>query len=144
MLTNEQVLEIFKVYLDEDQATEVVQTRHGAAVMLWDYTAKTWSDVECCPTPEDLFDNLMDSFVSYKKFKVWELHRRETPTRRNGNKSTSCSVNSYRSERKWRQHEIPTKTIVRSDHCSAFPVCLDLHRTAELHHLRLWPCQFTP
>lgn len=79
MLTNEQVLEIFKAYLDEDQATEVVQTRHGAAVMLWDYTAKTWSDVECCPTPEDLFDNLMDSFVSYKKFKVWELHRREIP-----------------------------------------------------------------
>lgn len=50
MFTNEKVLEIFQDYLNEDQATEVVMTRHGYAVMLWDHAGQDWSDVECCPT----------------------------------------------------------------------------------------------
>ena len=45
MLTNEKVLEIFQDYLNEDQATEVVMTRHGYAVMLWDHAGQDWSDV---------------------------------------------------------------------------------------------------
>lgn len=68
MLTNEKVLDIFRDYLNEDQATEVVMTRHGYAVMLWDYAGQDWSDVECCPTPEKLFDKLLDSFVMYQEY----------------------------------------------------------------------------
>lgn len=80
MLTNEKVLEIFKTYLDKDRATEVVQTSHGPTVMLWDSTTKTWTEVDCCPTPEALFDKLMESFVFYKEFAIWEWYRREKPT----------------------------------------------------------------
>ena len=68
MLTNEKVLEIFQDYLNEDQATEVVMTRHGYAVMLWDHAGQDWSDVECCPTPEELFDKLLDSYALYQEF----------------------------------------------------------------------------
>lgn len=68
MLTNEKVLEIFQNYLNEDQATEVVMTRHGYAVMLWDHAGQDWSDVECCPTPEELFDKLLDSYALYQEF----------------------------------------------------------------------------
>ena len=68
MFTNEKVLDIFRDYLNEDQATEVVMTRHGYAVMLWDYAGQDWSDVECCPTPEELFDKLLDSFTDYQEF----------------------------------------------------------------------------
>ena len=68
MLTNEKGLEIFQDYLNEDQATEVVMTRHGYAVMLWDHAGQDWSDVECCPTPEELFDKLLDSYALYQEF----------------------------------------------------------------------------
>ena len=68
MFTNEKVLEIFQDYLNEDQATEVVMTRHGYAVMLWDHAGQDWSDVECCPTPEELFDKLLDSYALYQEF----------------------------------------------------------------------------
>ena len=68
MFTNEKVLEIFQDYLNEDQATEVVMTRHGYAVMLWDQAGQDWSDVECCKQPEDLFDKLLDNNALYQEF----------------------------------------------------------------------------
>lgn len=68
MLTNEKVLKIFKGYLDEDQALDVISTRRGYAVMLWDSAQQDWSDVECCQTPEILFDKLLDSFVCYQEY----------------------------------------------------------------------------
>ena len=70
MLTNEKVLDIFRDYLEEDQATEIVQTRHGLAVMLWDTAGEDWSNVKCCTTPEALFEELLDSFISYQEFLV--------------------------------------------------------------------------
>lgn len=68
MLTNGKVFDIFQQYLEEDQATEVVLTRHGYAVMLWDYAGQDWSEVTCCQTPEELFDKLLESFVGYQEF----------------------------------------------------------------------------
>ena len=70
MLTNEMVLKIFEDYLEEDQAIEVVQTRHGCAVMLWDTAKQDWSDVKCCPTPEKLFDALLEAVVEYQEYLV--------------------------------------------------------------------------
>lgn len=68
MLTEKKVLEIFADYLKEDQATEVVQTRRGATVMLWDSAGQDWSEAVCCDTPEKLFDKLLDSFTGYQEY----------------------------------------------------------------------------
>lgn len=70
MLTNKKVMEIFGEYLAEDQALDVVWTRRGYAVMLWDYTGGDWSDVMCCATPEQLFDKLLSSFVGYQEYRM--------------------------------------------------------------------------
>lgn len=67
MLTDEKVINIFEDYLEEDQAVETVRTRHGMTYMLWDDTAKDWSEAVCCNTPEELFDKLLDSFRSYQE-----------------------------------------------------------------------------
>ncbi len=68
MLTNEKVLEIFKDYIDADEALDILSTRRGYAVMLWDFAHRDWSDVVCCQTPEALFDKLLDSFTGYQGF----------------------------------------------------------------------------
>lgn len=68
MMTNEKVLDIFVDYLKKDKALDVVSTRRGYAVMLWDFKGKDWSDVKCCTTPEALFDKLLDSFIAYEEY----------------------------------------------------------------------------
>lgn len=70
MLTNENVLDMLHQYMEEDQAQDVVWTRRGYAVMLWDYTRSDWSDVACCDTPEKLFDKLLDFYASYQEYKM--------------------------------------------------------------------------
>ena len=70
MLTNEMVLKIFADYLAKDQAIEAVPTRHGYAVMLWDHAGQDWSEVTCCPTPEDLFDKLLDAATGYQEYLI--------------------------------------------------------------------------
>lgn len=68
MLTDRMVLKIFEDYLKADTALEVVPTKHGYAVMLWDTVAQDWSDVVCCPTPESMFDKLLESATAYNEF----------------------------------------------------------------------------
>ena len=70
MLTNEMVLKIFADYLAKDQAIEAVPTRHGYAVMLWDHAGQDRSEVTCCPTPEDLFDKLLDAATGYQEYLI--------------------------------------------------------------------------
>ena len=70
MLTNEVVLKIFADYLAEDQPLEVVPTRHGHAVMLWDSAGQDWSEVTCCQTPEELFDKLLDAATGYQEYLI--------------------------------------------------------------------------
>ena len=70
MLTDRIVFKIFEDYLKADAALEVVQTKHGYAVMLWDAAAQDWSDVVCCPTPESLFDKLLESATVYNEYLI--------------------------------------------------------------------------
>lgn len=70
MMTDRIVFEIFGDYLKADTALEVVQTKHGYAVMLWDAAAQDWSDVVCCPTPESLFDKLIESAIAYNEYLI--------------------------------------------------------------------------
>lgn len=62
MLTFEKVLNVFKDYLAEDTACEVVLTKHGYTVMQWDEKSKDWYGVEYCETPEDLSEELLSSY----------------------------------------------------------------------------------
>ena len=78
MLTNEMVLKIFADYLTEDMDLEIVQTRHGLAVMLWDNAGQDWSDVTHCQTPEELFDKLLESVAWFCEYKILRKHKRET------------------------------------------------------------------
>ena len=68
MLTFDAVFEIFRPYLEADPACELVHTRHGWAVMLWDNTGKEWTDVCCCGTPEALFDKLLESALLFQTY----------------------------------------------------------------------------
>ena len=70
MLTFKKVFEIFKDYLDIDEQLEVVPTKHGLAVMLWDDVGHDWSDVVCCDNPEALFDKLLDSAMLYYVYRL--------------------------------------------------------------------------
>ena len=70
MLTNERVLKIFADYLEKDQALEIVPTRHGYAALLWDKAGRDWSEVTCCPMPEDLFDKLLDAATGYQEYLI--------------------------------------------------------------------------
>ena len=40
------------------------------AVMLWDAAAQDWSDVVCCPTPESMFNKLLESATAYKEYLI--------------------------------------------------------------------------
>lgn len=68
MLTNEKVLQIFQDYLKDDPGIDVVVTRRGYAVMLWDHRQQNWSDVECCRTPEMLLEKLTEMAEGYREF----------------------------------------------------------------------------
>lgn len=68
MLTNKKVLGIFRDYLKEDHWIDVIRTRRGYAVMLWDYKRQNWSEVECCRTPELLMRKLTEMMEEYQKF----------------------------------------------------------------------------
>jgi hypothetical protein len=77
MLTNEKVLTIFKHYLDEDSAAEVVLTSRGHTTMLWDNVGKCWQDVTFCGTPKALFDALLESFRSFQEWLLVKNGERE-------------------------------------------------------------------
>ena len=38
--------------------------------MLWDKSGQDWSEVTCCPTPEDLFDKLLDAATGYQEYLI--------------------------------------------------------------------------
>ncbi|MGO5113788.1 hypothetical protein ACTQ33_01985 [Candidatus Avoscillospira sp. LCP25S3_F1] len=67
MLNDESVLKLFEDYLRDNQDIEVVQTSHEKSLMLWDNAAKNWCEVVCCPTPESLFEKLLESACCYKE-----------------------------------------------------------------------------
>lgn len=65
MLTFERVLEVFKDYLSQDDVLEVINTKRGYTVMLWDEKDGQWFGVEHCKTPEYLTDILLDGYADF-------------------------------------------------------------------------------
>lgn len=72
MLTYEKVLEIFADYLGEDECAEVVSTRHGHALMMWEPVLRGWEQVTCCDTPRKLFDALLEEYDKYYSYQLAE------------------------------------------------------------------------
>ena len=75
MLTFEKVLEVFKDYLAEDKVCEVILTSRGYTVMYWDEKLNNWYGVEFCETPEDLRDELLNSYSDFLEHKLTLNHR---------------------------------------------------------------------
>ena len=51
-MTFEKVLEVFNDYLNKDSVLEVVNTKRGYTVMIWDEKDEQWFGVEHCKAPE--------------------------------------------------------------------------------------------
>ena len=69
-MTFEKVLEVFADYLREDTDCEVIKTRHGYTLLIWDNTAQEWETCEHCPTPESLRDRLADAYDDFAELKI--------------------------------------------------------------------------
>lgn len=69
-MTFEKVLEVFADYLREDADCEVIQTRHGYTLLIWDNTAQEWETCEYCPTPESLRDRLANAYSDFAELKL--------------------------------------------------------------------------
>ena len=70
IMTFEKVLNIFEDYLKEDTCAEAVLTRWGYAVMIWDTRGQHWSEVIAYPTPEKLFDALLEKSEEYWSYQL--------------------------------------------------------------------------
>ncbi len=69
-MTFETVLEVFEDYLREDSDCEVVQTRHGYTVLVWDSGMENWDTSECCAMPEELCDELCNALFNFSVLKL--------------------------------------------------------------------------
>ena len=67
MLTFEKVLEVFKDYLSKDDVLEVVTTKRGYTVMIWEEKDEQWFGVEHCKTPELLRDALLHGYYDFSE-----------------------------------------------------------------------------
>lgn len=77
-MTFEKVLEVFKDYLNEDNVFEVVSTKRGYTVMIWEEKDEQWFGVEHCKTSEVLRDVLLEG---YRDFSEQQLtHNRRSLT----------------------------------------------------------------
>ena len=65
MMTFEKVLEVFNDYLNKDSVLEVVNTKRGYTVMIWDEKDEQWFGVEHCKAPELLRDALLDGYRDF-------------------------------------------------------------------------------
>ena len=69
-MTYTQVLDIFQDYLATDDQCEVLQTRHGWTVLLWDSKSNTWFNCDYCKSPSDLYATLLDYAVMYHTYRL--------------------------------------------------------------------------
>ena len=69
MLTFEKVLEVFANYLHDDTECEVILTKRGYTVLIWDSRAQEWDTCEYCPTPEVLRDRLAEAYANLAELK---------------------------------------------------------------------------
>ena len=68
-MTFQEVLNTFAEYLNENLDCEVIQTRHGYTVLVWDNGARNWDTSECCGTPEQLCEKLCEACFSFSALK---------------------------------------------------------------------------
>jgi len=64
-VTFEKILSVFADYLEHDVIVEIVMTRRGYTVMMWDRKQQNWWEAECCATPEKMLDVLLSSYGMY-------------------------------------------------------------------------------
>lgn len=69
-MTFEKVLSAFSSYLAEDTDCEVIFTKHGYTVLIWDNTPQGWAASEWCGTPEDLCETLLDAYKTYAELRL--------------------------------------------------------------------------
>ena len=67
MMTFEKVLEGFKDYLNQDDVFEVVTTKRGYTVMIWETKEEQWFGVEHFKTPELLRDALLEGYRDFSE-----------------------------------------------------------------------------
>ncbi len=79
MLTFEQVLEIFKDYLAQDDEVEVVQTKRGYLRLTWAGEFPFCDEGQLCETPEALFDVLLEDCQNYYEAELTMGRRELTP-----------------------------------------------------------------
>ena len=80
MMTFEKVLEVFNDYLNKDSVLEVVNTKRGYTVMIWDEKDEQWSGVEHCKAPELLRDALLDGYRDFLEQQLTHNRRSLTET----------------------------------------------------------------
>lgn len=78
MMTFEKVLEVFKDYLSQDKVLEVVNTKRGYTVMIWEEKEEQWYGVEHCKTPELLRDALLEGYHDFSEQQL--THNRRSLT----------------------------------------------------------------
>ena len=80
MMTFEKVLEVFNDYLNKDSVLEVVNTKRGYTVMIWDEKDEQWFGVEHCKAPELLRDALLDGYRDFLEQQLTHNRRSLTET----------------------------------------------------------------
>lgn len=82
-LTFEKVLASFQNYLVQDDCAEVIQTSRGYAVVEWDDRLGSWTEVDHCPSPAVLQENLMNHMASFLEYGYTSGNRQLTDAEKN-------------------------------------------------------------
>ena len=78
-MTYEKVLAVFRDYLAEDKACEVLTSSQGYLVVDWDSRKKDseWVTSRLCQTPEHLRDVLRSRYEEYQSYLLTNGYKRE-------------------------------------------------------------------
>ena len=71
----ERVMEVFAEYLCKDEEVEVIQTKQGYSLLVWDGTMRNWSRSEFCETPGTLCRLLCAVYADYLELSVTDGKR---------------------------------------------------------------------
>ena len=72
------VLAAFADYLKQDDCVEVVKTSRGYAVIEWDERLGSWTEIEHCPSPVALQENLLSHIVNFLEYGCNSKNRKLT------------------------------------------------------------------
>lgn len=77
-LTFGKVLAAFEEYLSQDDCVEVIRTSRGYAVIEWDAQLGSWTEIEHCPSPAVLQENLLSHMTSFLEYGFTSGNRKLT------------------------------------------------------------------